>query len=341
MEKSKRRVFSMGGDMRTKVAVLLSLCISQSAFAIVGGSSTTLDNVIEAGYGCTGTVLGNKYIITARHCANGGGDTVIIQNGISLGVSDRYLPAPTPDDWGNVGISDVSIWKLKEPIVTRDIFYLSKNQPVVESNVTAYGYGGNRALNSTTLKLTERSKKRISMVELTPSLGYTEPGDSGGPILQNNLFIGINTNGIEDVDGLNKSSGYQLKPLSNFILTHINSWHYPTIAKFTGNKTITVQSLHVNDVADSAYVDGDVTITGGTCVGSSNIKPLDTCTYEIQSNGEEGHLYLTPDENILINEQVKPTPEPQPETGSKSGGSFGYLGLLSLLILSFSRRNKR
>lgn len=320
--------------MRTKIICLL-MFNSSMAFAVENGFDVNFDNVVQVGGGCSGTIISNKFVITALHCNNY--SFVTQQNKThEINIIDKLIPQPTEDEYGVSAVSDVAILKAENNIAVSDIFYFSKQLPSMDT-IQTYGYGGNNILGGVNQKVISVSKEKISLVE---DKGHTVPGDSGAPYIQNGKFIGVNTNGILNHNDVWEASGYHVHGFSSFLLNSINAWHYPTIAKFTGNKTITVQSLHVNDVADSAYTDGDVTIIGGTCVGASNIKPFDTCTYNIQSNGGEGHLYLTPEESILINEQIKPTPEPEQPDSGKSGGSLGMLTLLSMLGLSLFRNKK-
>lgn len=280
-------------------------------------------------FSCTGTVIGNNWIITANHCKSTDNvifnfDTDEYQN-TSITTSKR-IEEPT-------GL-DVVLLKLSRPVTKVNIFTPLGLDFKINDKASLYGFGhrGNGLAKANLKIISSTLDTEIAMKSIGEGEG--EHGDSGGPIISNGKMVAVYYGWREDTLG-----GIKINAIQDYITTNINAWHYPTAAKFTGKKIITVQSLHVNDVSDSAYSDGDITITGGTCLGASNIKPFDTCTYEIQSNGGKGRLYLTPDEHILINEQVKPTPELQPDTG-KSGGSFGYLGLFSLLGLSFYRRKK-
>ena len=197
-----------------------------------------------------------------------------------------------------------------------------------------------------TIMLDSLSKKLMSMTELTPSLGHTEPGDSGGPILQNDRMVGIHTNGIESADGVQRSTGYQIAPLRDFILSTINDWHSPTELKFTGAQTLEIQSLHVNDtnLADrwnaNTLTTGDVTVTGGTCV-TDTIAPFGTCTLDITAGAQSGAIKLTDNNIVTINRAAIVEPDTGGSTdknnGGGGGGSFGWLGLLALSIFAARR----
>ncbi|MGR5488244.1 GlyGly-CTERM sorting domain-containing protein, partial [Vibrio alfacsensis] len=150
-------------------------------------------------------------------------------------------------------------------------------------------------------------------------------------------IIGVHSgsNGVESIAA-------NLHYAKDFLLEHINGWHYPTVLKGTGMKTIKVQSLHINPTADSAYVDGDVTITGGTCYGNNTINAFDTCTYELDVNGT-GTLHLSGSESISINPKVIQPEEPStpPSSGgSGGGGSMGWLSLLALAVFGRFRNHK-
>lgn len=130
-----------------------------------------------------------------------------------------------------------------------------------------------------------------------------------------------------------------------FITETVDGWHYPTAADSNGRTTITVQSLHVNEVSDSAYTEGDATLIteDSTCITQGPIDAFEKCTYVIESQGGEGKLYLTADEVISLN---LPEPEPEPEPSPKpnndsSGGSVGVLSLLGLALFRLRRKEAK
>lgn len=300
--------------MRRLILIVSLICAP--AYAVINGIPfdwNDHDNL--TGGGCTGTLISGDKLITARHCQ---WDSHIAEFPLDaasiIGLNDNEL-------------FDVSISILERKVKASSFTPLSNNIKIGE-DLKLLSIGSNQPESAIF------TIEKLDNLLMKPKVGDTEKGDSGSPLVNSKGELVAIHNGHRG----DMTAGVQINQIKQYILDNVNSWHYPTVAKFTGNKPITVQSLHINDVADSAYTDGDVTIIGGTCLGKTNIKPFDTCTYEIQSNGGEGHLYLTPNENILINEQVQTTPEPQPDTGSKSGGSFSYLGLLSLFCLSAMRR---
>ncbi|WP_305843089.1 hypothetical protein [Photobacterium leiognathi] len=80
-------------------------------------------------------------------------------------------------------------------------------------------------------------------------------------------------------------------------MSTINDWHSPTELKFTGNKTIEIQSLHVNNTNialrqnNGSLSSGDVTVTGGSCITDGDVAPFGICTLEMKSGPYEGKSY--------------------------------------------------
>ena len=74
----------------------------------------------------------------------------------------------------------------------------------------------------------------------------------------------------------------------------------------------------------------------------NTITSFSACELSIKSTGGTGKVYLSEDEIIVVNKQIKqPTngdvKEPQ-SSGSKSGGSIGFGALLMLGLLLLRRR---
>ncbi|GAL15127.1 possible trypsin protease [Vibrio astriarenae] len=168
-------------------------------------------------------------------------------------------------------------------------------------------------------------------------------GDSGGLWLNdNNEIFATSVTAYLD-NGEYVTGGLDLTYATDFILETIDGWHYPTLATANGKTEITVQSLHMNGAMDSAYTDGDATLVveESTCLAGS-IAPFETCTYVIESEGNEGTLYLSNDEVIQINAtQDAEPPQETPQEGESSGGSFGLGSLLLLVGFAWRRQSKK
>ncbi|MDF4881354.1 GlyGly-CTERM sorting domain-containing protein, partial [Vibrio parahaemolyticus] len=138
------------------------------------------------------------------------------------------------------------------------------------------------------------------------------------------------------------ADGTTIQSVQNFITETIDGWHYPTLADTDadGKATITIQSLHRDDVVDTAWGD-NVTIVGGTCLDGL-IKPFDKCTYDIESDGTQGELYLTDNEVIHINKPIENTGGGDGGNNNTdnddSGGSMGFWPLLLLGIATLRRK---
>ena len=129
--------------------------------------------------------------------------------------------------------------------------------------------------------------------------------------------------------------------VKDWLLEQINGWHYPTLKSGSGNINIKVQSLHQGGVADSAYTTGDITLTGGSCVGHT-LSAFETCTYDVSApNSASGTLHLSATETININPAAtQSSVTTNASGGSGGGGSLGGLALLMLSALGYRRRHQ-
>lgn len=343
--------------MKTKmknVSILLGFLVSGSASAVGGGSEEVdwkqMPSLVKMN--CTGTALAGKYVLTARHCSwesAGGLRPVYIQDGSTIDTV-KQTSHPLAD---SIGV-DIGLWELASNVPMNKIEYIADlNDPAnniqLGDNITLFGFGGTGLQLNKGTQVTHDPENRgewwkVSLKDI--GQGYHVPGDSGAPSYNtNNHIVALVSTGEEEVtpDGpVFTGQSTRLTYAKDFILETVDGWHYPTqLETNNGKATIKVQSLHQNNVSDAAYTDGDATITGGTCIGASDVQPFETCTYEVSSNGGEGKLYLTANEAITINKQVKLDPKPQPESNNgseSSGGSLGFFGLMGLLSLAWRRR---
>ncbi len=140
-----------------------------------------------------------------------------------------------------------------------------------------------------------------------------------------------------------------------FLLDAVNAWHYaswlPSVN--TGDAvTVKFQSLHADSVnlLNTFTTTGDVFVDASTitCFGpeqeiqtdthhsADTVAPFEVCEMSVTSNGGDGEIQLDDGQIIYVNHWVTDSND---NTGNDdSGGAFGPLGLLSLLLLGGLRR---
>ena len=345
--------------------LLLLICImglSSTAYAVEGGQDVNWQDEPYLVYShCTGTVLAGKYVLLAGHCFNVSlkpQRALTLANGeVMNGVSMKTLydtALPTNE------IVDVAIWTIEKNIPTSKIAFVAdlnalETKVELGDEISYLGFGRDndiqklgKAVNTVIRIFDGYDTARFDYA----GTAHSVPGDSGAPVFNtNNRIIGINTinNGTES-DGTPVSGGERLRKAKDWLLTNINAWHSPTELTFTGDKTLKIQSLHVNptNLAErqnkGILASGDVSVTGGTCL-TDTIEPFGTCTLEMTAGQYEGKVILDDGNEITINRGKKPTPPipPTPPTpkdgGGSGGGSIGWLGLLGLLGCALRRKN--
>jgi len=345
------------------ISASLISTLSSTASATEGGTDINwIDHSYIVESDCTGTVLAGKFIILAGHCgawaSNPFPRLVRFSNGDAMLPTSRNAD-PYYDKGGkyNGGV-DTAIWTLPESakmdkvIFIADLNDAAKN-PKINDKVTVFGFG--RDNNTAKLGKIESIITNITDAGITYSdaIQHTVPGDSGGPVLNGkNELISTHysaTGSIDPLTGMYDGSGANLVTVKDWLLESVNSWHSATELKFTGTKTIDVQSLHVDNVnmIDSwnagTLTSGGVTVTGGSCVTKADVKPFGMCTLELEATTEQGFVNLDDDNKITINRTVKPEPEPEPKPApntdsGKSGGSMGIFSLLALFGISLRRK---
>lgn len=326
------KLYSVNQEMDTKkmkkslVFITLAMA-SQATMAIENGASLNwAQNSDMATFNCTGTVIGGKYLLTAGHCE-------LQRNNIlfSDGSFKSATVSNNPLGLGDPNGPDISVWTLDTPHQTKDIRFVANlnSEPVNNGDtINIYGFAGTQQLKVAQTQINSAGTANpYWYASIDTGNGTTQAGDSGGAW----------TNQAGDIVAIHNSGAAgtmlatRLSTVKDWLLDEVDAWHYPTLATTTANRaTITVQSLHRNVTADTAYTDGAITLVGGTCLGNNAIAAFDKCTYIVEGSGE-GKLYLSASEFVHVNKQVKPT-NPTAPSGDSGGGSFGWLSLAFLAL---------
>lgn len=310
--------------------------VSQATMAIENGSSLNWAKYSDmATFNCTGTVIGGKYLLTAGHC-----ETQRNNIHFSNGALKTATVSNNPQGYIDPDGPDISVWTLATPHETTDIRFLANlnRDPVSDGEIiTIYGFAGTQQLKSAHAQISfAGTNKSDWYASVDIGSGRTQTGDSGGAWTnQAGEIVAIHNSGA---DGTMLAT--RLSTVKDWLLDEVDAWHYPTLATTTANRvTITVQSLHRNVTADTAYTEGAISLVGGTCLGNNAIAAFDKCTYIVEGSSE-GKLYLSASEFVHVNKQAQPTNPTNPGgENSGGGGSVGF-GLLLLGALGLLRKKK-
>ncbi|MDF5213327.1 trypsin-like serine protease, partial [Vibrio parahaemolyticus] len=341
--------------------IALSL-LSASSYAVENGTpvdwsqhddTVRLDNSTNKSLYCTATLISGRYAITAGHCVNDGGlDIMTPSNSENLPLSAQWLSPEYTDEYDRRA-KDVGIVRVDDPVDYRHIQFLNIDEQSEGQVMVIRGFGGTAdSLNQADFTFSNYHwADHYYVYADTVNESHTTGGDSGAAWT-------INKDGNEEIFAIHRGSdtsvdwndngteihtretyGTTIQSVQDFITKTIDGWHYPTLVDTdaNGKATITIQSLHQAETSGFAYTDGENTTLineESTCFTKGQIQPFEKCTYVIESNGEEGELYLTDNEVIHINKPIE-------NTGGGDGGnnntdnddSGGSMGFWPLLLL--------
>ncbi|EKQ3596358.1 trypsin-like serine protease [Vibrio parahaemolyticus] len=335
--------------------IALSL-LSASSYAVENGTPVDWQQYNDAvrlenptGGNCTATLIAGHYAITAGHCLEETGiDRLITNDGNTISLSNQWISPEYTDEYGRRA-KDVGIIRVNDPVDYRHIQFLNIDEQSEGEPMVIRGFGGTvDSLNQADFTFNRYNDPAHYYVYAdTVNESHTTGGDSGAAWT-------INKDGSEEIFAIHRGSsmntttnerstyGTTIQSVQDFITETIDGWHYPTLVDTdaNGKATITIQSLHRDDVVDIAWGD-NVTIIGGTCLDGL-IKPFDKCTYDIESDGTQGELYLTDNEVIHINKPIENTGGGDGGNNNTdnddSGGSMGFWPLLLLGIATLRRK---
>ncbi|HHC7250644.1 TPA: trypsin-like serine protease [Vibrio parahaemolyticus] len=335
--------------------IALSL-LSASSYAVENGTPVDWQQYNDAvrlenptGGNCTATLIAGHYAITAGHCLEETGiDRLITNDGNTISLSNQWISPEYTDEYGRRA-KDVGIIRVNDPVDYRHIQFLNIDEQSEGEPMVIRGFGGTvDSLNQADFTFNRYNDPAHYYVYAdTVNESHTTGGDSGAAWT-------INKDGSEEIFAIHRGSsmntttnerstyGTTIQSVQDFITETIDGWHYPTLADTdaNGKATITIQSLHRDDVVDTAWGD-NVTIIGGSCLDGL-IKPFDKCTYDIESDGTQGELYLTDNEVIHINKPIENTGGGDGSNNNTdnddSGGSMGFWPLLLLGVATLRRK---
>ncbi|HHC7385480.1 TPA: trypsin-like serine protease [Vibrio parahaemolyticus] len=342
--------------------IALSL-LSASSYAVENGTpvdwsqhddTVRLDNSTNKSLYCTATLISGHYAITAGHCVDDGGlDIMTPSDSENLPLSAQWISPEYTDEYDRRA-KDVGIVRVDDPVDYRYIQFLNIDEQNEGEPMVIRGFGGTvDSLNQADFTFSNYHwDKEFRVYADTVNESHTTGGDSGAAWT-------INKDGNEEIFAIHRgkstnpntmeqsADGTTIQSVQDFITETIDGWHYPTLVDTdaNGKATITIQSLHQTETSGFAYTDGENTTLineESTCFTKGQIQPFEKCTYVIESNGEEGELYLTDNEVIHINKPIENTGGGDGGNNNTdnddSGGSMGFWPLLLLGIATLRRK---
>lgn len=319
--------------MKKSLASIALMMAISPAYAIMDGEALNPVNnpQIVKLKNCSGTVIGNKFVLTAGHCGDGAGSIALDGNNkASNVVKTIFNPRFDPT---TARIYDVALWELETPMTSGII---SKIEPVKDVIYRVAGWADGSLKSAQLLALgpanplfSEDAFELLYNPGAGIGTGVGRPGDSGGPCYDESGVWGTNQGAGGQGDGSYHHSCQRVtnEHTQQWILETVNRWSYPLSAKGDGVLTLKVQSVHPSTEVFAPWTDGTLELISNSCAGTAN--PLDVCTLQVKGSGK---LYITNTDLIEVNKPIDPPEPPKPEEGgSGGGGSTGPLWLLSLL----------
>jgi hypothetical protein len=326
---------------KSLAAVALMMAVSP-AYAIMDGEA--LDAVSNPQFvklkNCSGTVIGNKYVLTAGHCGDGAGSLVSAGNSRTAKVI-KTINHPRYDP-NTSRVYDVALWELDSPM---DTGFISTTEPVKDAfyNVSGWASGTLKAAKMLAVGpanplFSEDAFELLYNPGAGIGTGTSSPGDSGGPCYDEKGVWGTIQGGGGQGDGSYLKSCQRVtnEHTRQWILETVNGWSYPLSVKGDGVLTLKVQSVHPSTEVFAPWTDGNLELISNSCAGIAN--PLDVCTLQVKGSGK---LHITNADQVEVNKPIDPPEPPKPEEGgSGGGGSTSPLWLLSLLGAVLLRNRK-